>query len=332
MSHRVTANASVTIHLSKIRANAQAIRQKTGVDLIAVVKCDAYGCGAVAVADAIKGIVSGFYVFSAREAIAARLFEVTGKTTIAAVPDAQLTPSTLAAQRVRQAVWSIDMARHYKACSPVLSVDTGMQRFACPGREVRQLMSDFSFDEAFTHGVRPEHASELARIVNESTTTRIRLHAAASALIDQPSCWLDATRPGLALYHDAITVRMPLTEVRASRGVVGYTRFSCEHHGVILAGYSHGLSLGPCLVNGRLQQIVEVGMQSSYVTLDPNDRAGDAVTLLGTDGSAMLSAADVAKAWKSTPQQVLVRLSSLGERSYDEPKLAASASSYQAPR
>jgi alanine racemase len=312
VNSNVGSTAGVTVNLSRVRANALAIRKKTGVDVIAVVKADAYGLGAVAVADTIKDVVSGFYVFSAREAIDCRLSEITGKSTLAAVPDPQLSPQALREHKIRQSVWSSEMAKHYAPCDPVLSVDTGMQRFAAAAKDVRKMLDEFEFSEAFTHGVRPEHASELQRIIRESTSRTIRLHAAASSLLNTPTAHLNATRPGLALYDSAVTVQLPLVEARSSRGLVGYTRFEASHHGVILAGYSNGLAPGPCVVNGRPQRIVEVGMQSSYVTLDAADRAGEMVTLLG--GNVSLN--EIAGAWGVTPQQVLVRLTKLGDRKY----------------
>jgi len=316
---------TVSINLAKIRTNAITIGRLTGVDVIAVVKADAYGAGAVAVADAIKDVVAGFYVFSAHEAVVARLGLITGKSTIAAVPDSRLGVEQLVEHRIRQCVWSADMARLFAPTSPVLSVDTGMQRFACPRSHLLEMFHAYEFVEAMTHGVRPEHASDLVRLINEATPRKLRLHAAGSALIGNKSAHLDATRPGLALYHDAVTVALPLVEARESRGVIGYTRFASTHHGVILAGYSHGLAAGPCIVNGTPQRIVEVGMQSSFVTLGPSDRAGSLVTLLGIDSQGTgagvgtpLSPSEVAAAWNCTPQQVLVRLTKLGERVYTE--------------
>ena len=123
---------------------------------------------------------------------------------------------------------------------------------------------------------------------------------------------LDAVRPGLALYEGAATVTAPLAEVHHSKGPAGYTGFLARRHGVILAGYSNSLRAGPCLVNGRRSRVIEVGMQSAYVEAAPPDRADDEVVLLG-DG---LTEAEVAAAWGTSPQEVLVRLTRLGPREY----------------
>jgi alanine racemase len=140
----------------------------------------------------------------------------------------------------------------------------------------------------------------------------LRLHAAASALLDEPNARLDAVRPGIALYRGAVRVTTTLIDVRNTEGPAGYTGFSARRHGVILAGYSNGVRVGPCLVNGRRSRILEVGMQSAYVEATDDDHIGGEVTLLG-DG---LIEAEVCTASGTSAQDVLLRLASAGNRSY----------------
>jgi len=144
----------------------------------------------------------------------------------------------------------------------------------------------------------------------------LRLHAAATALLDQSEARLDAVRPGLALYRGAVRTTARLADVRRSAGAIGYGGWRSESgfHGVILAGYSHGLRPGPVMVNGRRQRITEIGMQSAYVTLDEGDRMGDEVVLLGEG----LTEAEVGFAWEATPHQVVLVMAGMGGRSYIE--------------
>jgi alanine racemase len=303
--------AQTHVDLARIRSNAMTIRAMTGVDLIAVVKADAYGLGAVAVAEQIADIVHAWYVFQPIEAVQARLFERTGKTTIAGCPGHDDDVEAMAARRIRPAVWTLEQAQRYRELDPLLSVDTGMQRFACRAEEVPAMLDAHRFSEAMTHASRPQQAARLRTLIGERVP---RLHAAGTALMTDPACRLDAVRPGLALYEGAAHVTAPLVDARDSRGPVGYGAFVSPtgRHGVILRGYSNGLRKGPCLVNGQRQQILEVGMQSAYVSLDVGDRTGDVVTLLG-DG---LACSEVAAAWGCSPQQALVALAALGERHY----------------
>jgi alanine racemase len=137
-------------------------------------------------------------------------------------------------------------------------------------------------------------------------------HAAASSLLHDPRAILDAVRPGLALYLRAVTLSSRIVEVHSSRGPAGYSGFIAERHGIILAGYSHGLRRGPCLINGRKSRLLEVGMQSAFVELSPIDRVGDSVVLLGGD----LTEAELAKSWACSPHEVLMSLSSAATRHY----------------
>jgi alanine racemase len=184
-----------------------------------------------------------------------------------------------------------------------------MQRFACPPQGVDEVIAAGAIDEAFTHATSVGHVRLLVDLVGGKVA---RVHAAATALLDEPAAYLDAVRPGLALYRGAVRVTASLADVWRSTGPVGYTGWVSEtgHHGVIVAGYSQHLRAGPVLVNGRRQRITEIGMQSAYVTLHPDDRAGDDVVLLG-DG---LTEADVAGAWNATPHQVLLTLAGAGVR------------------
>ena len=65
-------------------------------------------------------------------------------------------------------------------------------------------------------------------------------------------------------------------------------------------------------MNGKKRRILEVGMQSAFVELEPGDREGDEVVLLGDD----LTAEEIAQAWGCTPHEVLVRLSCAGRKDY----------------
>ncbi len=299
------------VDLSRLRANVERIRARTGVDVIAVVKADAYGHGAVSIADAVQDLVTGYYCFNAQEAIAARLGELTGKRTIVAVPGESFTAELAEEYQIAPSVYTVEAAKRLAAARPVLCVDTGMQRFACPADQIDAVLKAApQIDEAFTHASRREQAIELKRLLGDR---EMRLHAAGSALLNDPDCTLDAVRPGFAMYEGVATVTARLVDARRSKGPVGYTGFTdTTHHGVILLGYSHGLRKGPVVVNGRRQRIVEVGMQSSYVSLDQADKPGDAVTLMG-DG---VSPSDVAAAWGCSPHEAMTRLASMGEREY----------------
>jgi alanine racemase len=257
--------------------------------------------------------VDGFYVFDLAEAVAYDL-RSTGRRTLALLADIQ-NPDDYLAHKVQPAVWTPESAAALRRASPVLSVDTGQQRFGVPVADAAALdavlaAAGGAITEAFTHATRPAQATALAAALRGRLPT---LHAAGTALLEQaPSAALDAVRPGLALYRGAARASARLVEVTDSGKPAGYTGFEVARHGVILAGYSHGLRAGPCAVNGRRTRLLEVGMQSAFVECAPGDRVGDEVVLLG-DGVTEL---DVAAAWGTTPHEVVLRMSGMGERTY----------------
>jgi alanine racemase len=308
-------HVTVQIDLDRVSDNAREVKQRVGpgVAVIAVVKADAYGLGAPRVAAALADGVDEFCVFSLEESVEADLLKLTGKPVLALSPPGTLNSDDYLRHGVRPAVSSAEQAKALRAARCVLSVDTGMQRFACPPDEVERALDAGGCTEAFTHATRVEAARRLVQLVG-NRRGNLRLHAAGTALLGTSEARLDAVRPGLALYRGAVRVSAPLAEVHTSAGPVGYTGFtpSTGRHGVILAGYSHGVRRGPCVVDGRPSRVLEVGMQSSYVECSPHDRPGDEVVLLG-DG---LTEDAVALAWGTTAQLVLVQLCGAGTREY----------------
>ena len=293
--------ARITVDLEAIRSNALAIRERVGVDVIGVVKADAYGCGLRQVVEAIDEVVSGWYVLHPREAIEGRLSDVSSKPVLAGAPVFDENVDELIRHRIRPAVWNLEMLRRFARADPVLAIDTGMQRFACPASELESLMSAHRFDEAFTHAARREQVELFRQLVGDRIR---RLHASGSALMGDPTCRLNAVRPGIALYRNAVRVTAPLVEVNDGSGPAGYSGFESARHGVILCGFSHGLRAGPCSINGRLQRIIEVGMQSAYVTLESHDHVGDEVELLGND----VPLESIARAWGATEHEALLAM------------------------
>jgi alanine racemase len=299
----------VIIDLERVRQNAQSIARSTGVAVIAIIKADAYGLGAERIATALADIIDQFAIFSPEEARANDLWNRTGKSALAIGPPQWDDAAKYRSQHVHPAVSTAEQARALRSAVPVLCVDTGQQRFACPVELVDKVLKEGGCNEAFTHASRIEQARMLKEAVGGKVA---RLHAAGSSLLDQPDAWLDAVRPGLALYRGAARVTTRLLETHKSNGPAGYGGFITPFHGVILAGYSNGLRPGPCLVNGRSSQILEVGMQSAFVETSSRDRPGDEVVLLGDS----LTEDPIASAWNTSPHEALLRFASAGVREY----------------
>lgn len=304
-----SADVSVNINLSRVQANAQAISVATGKPILAVIKADGYGLGAAAVAGALADIVAGFYVFRPQEAIDAQLNRLNSKHIVALYCNDTDTES-LQSHRIHPVVWTAEQAARWRAAKPVLSIDTGQGRFACAPSEIQAIIQAGHINEAMTHATTQAHIDRFAEAVARHPAITFR-HAAGSHLLSQPSAWFDAVRPGLALYESAVHVTTRLVDVRDSNGQpIGYTGFRTPRYGIILAGYSNGLHVGPCSVNGRLTRLIEVGMQSSFVELSSADQAGDEVELLGPQ----CPLAEVARGCGTSPQEALYRLAGSGIR------------------
>lgn len=297
-----TSGLTLQINLPRIVANVRAIRQRCGVEVWAVVKANAYGLGIERVSRAIASEVDGFCVFRLDEAVAVNLGGQTGKPIIALGPPEPDRLNEYLAQRVRPAVSNSADAESLRAAGPILCVDTGMQRFAASPDQIDAILQAGNITEAFTHAATVEHVERFRQLTDGRGLKR---HAAATALLDEPQARLDTVRPGLAMYEGAVRVVAPLVDVRESHGPVGYTGFTARRHGVILAGYSHGLRPGPCLVNGITTHLPEVGMQTAYVDLtNVAAQTGDEVVLLGDT----LAPSTIAQSWRCSPQEVLINL------------------------
>jgi alanine racemase len=305
------------VDLRRVRQNTDAIVRATGVPVIAVVKADAYGLGASRVAAVIGDLLEGFFVFDAAEAIEARLFEITGKRTIA-LHGSSNDPADYIPRRIHPAVWTIERASALRAARPALSVDTGQQRFACGWKLIGNVLAAGDCQEVFTHATNIAQVQAFCDLMDNHDRAHSKgnffMHAAGSSLLHEPAARLRAVRPGLALYRGAVRVSTALVETRESAGPAGYSGFTTPNHGIIICGYSNGLKAGPCLVNGRPSRILEVGMQSAFVETQPGDKPGDEVVLLGDS----LTEQQIAPAWNTSPHECLVRLTGSGQRAYLE--------------
>lgn len=292
----------VVIDLRRIRAGATAIAKRVERPIIPVVKSDAYGLGATRVVEVLSDIAAEFATFTLTEA------QTLNRPGIVLGPLSG-TADAHAAISVRPAVGSMTEARAVARIPAALNVDTGMQRFGCAADQVDALLAVANVVEAFTHTVTVRGARELQRCCRGKVA---RLHAAGSALLDKPSTWLDAVRPGLALYLGAMTVTTRLITVRDLDGPAGYRRFRARRAGVIPCGYASGFGPGVVHVNGRRRRVLEVGMNTAFVEAGPRDGVGDEVVLLG----GRLTEVIVAKALGCSQHEVLCRFSRLGPREY----------------
>ena len=216
----------VDVDLDAIAANVSALAAASGVRVIAVVKADAYGHGAEAVAHvAIEAGAAALAVATVEEALVLRrrgvsvpilvLLGAQSADEIAAAVDADLSLtvwSVLAGKRIAAAGRA---ARRTAAVQ--LKVDTGLTRLGAPAAEAvdryREIaaLRGLSVEGIFTHLASADEADQtsareqLARfdgVLDGIGTLPDWVHASASAgtaaFAQEPR--ITAIRPGLALY------------------------------------------------------------------------------------------------------------------------------------
>lgn len=221
----------VEIDLQAIVGNAAAIRRVTGTELYAVVKADAYGHGAVAVATALEQaqLAAGFCVSLVEEGIVLREAGVTqpilvmGPSQVGGEDDmvaARLTPVISSDEELEALV---DVARRRNvAVEAHLKVDTGMGRLGVAmdraaelavvagrnGVRIVGLMTHFAnADSDDTADPSAMTRSQLARFAEADRAVRaagapirVRHAANSSGALAFPEARLDRVRCGIALY------------------------------------------------------------------------------------------------------------------------------------
>ena len=135
-------NTYVRIDLDAIRENIETVRRKTGTAVMAVVKADAYGHGAVPVAQHLRDICSFFGVSSAAEALELRQagldnpILILGHTPVDAFPlvvEQEIRPTIF---RWEDALALSEEAQHQgKTAKFHFAVDTGMSRIGFQAEE-----------------------------------------------------------------------------------------------------------------------------------------------------------------------------------------------------
>ncbi|MCQ2955874.1 MAG: alanine racemase [Opitutales bacterium] len=138
----------LSVHIDAIKNNYQAIRTIGAVDVCPVLKADAYGLGAQAIAQALVSLgCSGVYVCTPSEGIAIRevcptlpIYILNGITegTKEVFKDYGLTPVINDLQQF--ALWERLVASYPTGC--VISLETGLNRLGVPERDWSQLTAD----------------------------------------------------------------------------------------------------------------------------------------------------------------------------------------------
>ena len=256
------------VDLSAIQSNARGIKAYAqGKPLIAVIKADGYGHGAIPVAEALHGEAAMYAVATITEAVELRAAGIKKPVLVLfnALPfqvetivDCQLTPSvyepTLCEALSRTA------QQKGKTVTVHLDVDTGMNRGGIWHTEAVDFLKwltslkSIEIEGIFTHFATADEADKghvhlqlerfnsiLSTLSTLSLRPRIAHAANSAAALTFPDAHFDALRPGLSLYGV-----YPSPEVRRQSPVPLRPALSWKAHVICLrqAAQGEGISYG----------------------------------------------------------------------------------------
>lgn len=351
----------VEISREQIAANFKAIRAVVGdgVEVMPVVKADAYRHGAIEVSRTLtREGARWLAVSNTDEGVALREAGISARILVMAdfLP---FTRDALLEHELTPVVHSLEALRELnelagvrqKRCRYHLKIDTGMGRLgvrwsevtaigeailAAKNIELEGLMTHFAsagnYQSTQTDDQIAAFDSLLAGLKRANIfPSLVHLSSTIPVAYGRKQVWREMIRPGHAIYGYVSPARghhppprilqvKPALSWRASvlsvkevpaGALVGYggmfraarpTRIA-----VLAAGYADGIphrlsNRGSVIVNGTLAPIlgaVSMDLTSIDITDTPPVQVGDAVTLLGSEGSATIDAQQIAK-WAGT--------------------------------
>jgi alanine racemase len=213
----------VEVHAGHLRTNAAAVHKLTGVPILAVIKNNGYGAGVSNVARALQSVgqVHGFAVVKLQEALALRGDGIRKPILLMGpVPDADLVELTrrditLMVYTPIGSMLEKAAAQSGRPISIHVCVDTGLGRVGVPYRQAFDLIRDlarlrgvrvsgimmaFTEDEEFDREQLRRFRALSTQIEEARIPSGIRHAASTYTLFQHPDAFLDAVRPGMALY------------------------------------------------------------------------------------------------------------------------------------
>ncbi|MGA3301496.1 MAG: alanine racemase [Candidatus Acidiferrales bacterium] len=325
------------ISLKAILHNLASIRKHVGAQrqVLAVVKSNAYGLGAVPVAQALqKAGTEWFGVTCANEGIELREAGIRRRILLLTGfwPGEE---KRLIKNKLTPTVTRLDDLVHLERAAAKLfrgktrmqfhlKINTGMNRLGISADDV----------DAFCHALTSDQEllfrSCLDRLQKLGVSPGIVHMANSGAISARPSTLADMVRPGAILYgyyqsfdppqkkqevmgqmplEPCLTLRariISLRDVPAGEGVGYAARFVTKRPSkiaVINAGYADGVvrartNRGHALLHGQcvpLVGIISMDLTMLDVTDLPHAKIGDVVTIYGQDGAARIDVSDVAR-------------------------------------
>ena len=346
--------AWVEVNLNNFDYNIKQIKAKAaGRELIGVIKADAYGHGSVKCAEVLReNGVKTFAIATLQEAITLReagakeeiiMLGLTPDMYADTIVDYDITPVVCDSANARAI--SDAAAAKGKTVSGLIAVDTGMGRigyladdtaYAIEDVKKIEALSNFKIKGLFSHMATAddktyskEQEAKYNAFYEALTKAGIKLpfrtFANGASIMEIPSVYFDAVRPGIILYgcypsdevdFDQLSIK-PVMSVKANivhlkdvpeNFSVGYGRKYISTKPARIAtlalGYADGYPRpyspnAKVIVNGVVCPVAgNICMDQCMVDVSavPNVKVGDEVIVMGSDGVNSVTADDIAKA------------------------------------
>lgn len=341
-----------SISLSKYGGFWTSLRSKVGdhSKLMAVVKADAYGCGALKMSAYLEeeSLVDYLGVATCKEALSLRKSGSRLPILTFCEPDFD-TLSQCVENGIEMSVWShktVQDLAQFSTETPIklhLNVNTGMNRVGCELNELDGCISfinqtpHLELSGIYTHFAcagqsRSETLSQLNRFKHAVASVRLPkgccVHAANSdATAAYPEAYLDMVRVGIESYMECVTLEAKVLQVRTIKpgDGVGYDHQFVAQKTTRIAtvsmGYADGIPRrfnGNVLIQGKSYPVVGyVCMDMCMVDVGHAEiRPGDTVVFVGEQQGASIPLATFAESSGRIPYESLCAIGNRIERVY----------------
>ncbi|KIQ37574.1 MULTISPECIES: alanine racemase [Pseudomonas syringae group] len=211
--------ARALVDLQALRHNYQLARESTGAKALAVIKADAYGHGAVRVAQALEAMADGFAVACIEEALELRAAGITAPILLLE-GFFEADELALIAQHdlwtVVHSMWQLEAVEQARLARPVmvwLKLDTGMHRVGLHPSEYRSAYQRLLATGKVARIVLMSHFSRADELNCSTSDDQVAVFEAAReglaaetslknspAVLGWPTIHSDWVRPGIMLY------------------------------------------------------------------------------------------------------------------------------------
>lgn len=345
------------INLSNLDYNIKSIREKVGADkqIIGVIKADGYGHGSVMCANVLReNGVKTFAIATLQEAITLRdagakeeiiMLGLTPDMYADVIAEYDITPVVCDSANAKAI--SDAAAKIGKTVFGLIAIDTGMGRIgyladeiktsiedikkiaALPNFKIKGMFSHMSTadaaDKTYSHQQEDKYNTFYEALTKAGVYVPMRTLANSASIMELPSIYFDAVRPGIILYgcypsnevdKKQLSIK-PVMSVKASiihlKDVpedfsVGYGRKYISKKpariATIALGYADGYprpysAQAKVIVNGIVCPVAgNICMDQCMIDVSnvPNVKVGDEVIVMGSDGVNTILADDIAEA------------------------------------